>query len=149
MLVKGLVIKGTTPSRNPCQVSPQLWVLPVGKGEVGPLGEGAQPGGGGCLTGIGQFWGRVPPQGRGASQGEEHVLRRVGRGEQQGRGRPVGGGASPRGRDTQWEEGHARGRGTTAVANTFSPGLHGPGLTGVQVPDIVGWVNKELKLWQH
>lgn len=28
----------------------------------------------------------------------------------------------------------------------FSPGLHGASLAGVHIPDIAGWVNKELKL---
>lgn len=69
-LVKGLVIKRATPSRNPSQVSPQLWVPPVGK-------EGS-----GSLRGRGATWGRVWSGERSPSQG---------------RGIPVGGGACPGG----------------------------------------------------
>ena len=67
-----------------------------------------------------------------------------------------GGGVSPReeaclgGRAGVSWAGRAHGwKGSNIVAASFSPGLHSAGFTCVQVPDISGWVNKELKLRQH
>ena len=73
----------------------------------------------GDVPGRGMSWGRVP--GRGLRWGR--VL-----------------GVFPR---------PPRGRGLPMLTTSSSPGPHGALLACVQVPDILGWVNKELKFRQH
>lgn len=135
-LVISLVMRQATPSRNPLRVTP----FPVGGvcKEEGDTGRGAR---------------RVSPP----TQGENNV----GRGgyptkgmspreeaQAHGGGRAPGGcvrgGACPQG------EGRVRkGRGSPMLTTFFSPGLHSALLTSVQVPDILGRVNKELKFRQR
>lgn len=63
-------------------------------------------------------------------------------GVQLGKGAPLGEGMFQRGGACPW--GRACCGGTP-----FSPGLHGARLAGVHIPDVAGWVNKELELGQR
>ena len=62
-------------------------------------------------------------------------------------------GSVSRGRACLWglsrEGARLQGEELAQADASFSPGLHSPLLTGVQVPDVLGRVNKKLKFRQH
>lgn len=83
---------------------------------------GAEAFGGRDIPGEGYTQGGGVQFGKGCLLGERHV---------------------PKGRSIPQEEGCLWG------GPPFSPGLHGASLAGVHIPDVAGWVNKELKLGQR